>query len=205
MPKTKFPTTRPKLIILANAMIHGFTVDTTDFPAPPIKPNDLQNKLNAALSVTNERTTAEAALREIIERETDAYDDLDDDMKTDIKYAEMMTKDDAKLKQIGWSGRAAPQPLQPPNVPRAFEILEQGKGSAHFDWKEPAGGGAVKMYRVMMMEVGGTSGGWKEVASAVESEAVVSGQANGKEYLFCVVAVNSAGESGQSNAVTAFL
>lgn len=205
MGKRKFPTTRPKVVVLANAMIHGLTVDTTDFPNPPVKSSDLQAQLDAALGVTNERTTAEAALRAIVEREADSYEALEEAMKTDLQYAEMMTKDDAKLQQLGWSGRAAPQPLQTPNAPRAFEILEQGKGSAHFDWKEPAGGGAVKMYRVLMMEVGGVSGSWKEVASAIDSEAVVSGQANGMEYLFCAVAVNAAGESGQSNAVTAYL
>lgn len=202
----KFPRKKPDIVALAQAMINGFTVDTTDFPEPPIKPDALQTTLDAALAKRNARITAEAALAEAVVDENEAFDDLADDMKTDLQYAEMMTKgDDAKLKEIGWAGRAAPTPLQIPGVPRTFEIIEQGKGWAKFDWKSPDSGGKVSMYRVLRMEVGGSAGDWTEVASAVKLEATVTGQANGKDYLFCVVAVNSAGAGGQSNAVTAFL
>lgn len=207
MSKSKFPTTRPKQIALAQAMISGFTTDTEDFPAPTVAVADLQAKLDTAQAATNARTVAESVARESVQTESGAYDDLIEAMKTDIRYAELVTNDDdVKLQKIGWSGRAAPTALQPPNAPRSFEIVEQGRGFAHFDWKDPLGGGAVKMFRVMMMEVGGTSGTWTEAASAVDSEAVVTGLAgDGKEYIFCAVAVNTAGTSGQSNTVTAFL
>lgn len=208
MAKAKFPTSKPTVVVLAQAMIHGLTEARADFPAPPVLPADLQARLDAALAVTNERTTIEAALRAIVRREDAGYDDLEDDMKTDLKYAELTVKgDDAKLRQIGWSGRAAPSAKQAPNVPRALESIGQGKGWIHCDWKDSVGGN-VNLYRVLMMEVGaGSDGGgeWKEVASAIESEAVVTGLATGKEYIFCVVAVNSAGASKQSNTVTAFL
>lgn len=205
MSKTKFPASRAGQIALAQAIINGFTVNTTDFPSPPTPANVLQTLLDAAISKRNARITADAAAKEAGDEEFDAFEELTDAMKDDIKYAELVTKgNDAKLQEINWSGRAARKALQVPGAPNAFEAFEQGKGSASFDWKESKTGGKASMFRIMMMEVGG-AGTWKEAASSVQPQNTVSGLESGKEYIFCAVAVNSAGVSEQSNAVTLFL
>ncbi len=203
MGRNKFPRTKPEQVALAQAMINGFTVDTADFPSPPIKASELQTKLDAAIAARNARILADAAAKEALDAEDEAYDELTDDMKEDLQYAEMVTKgDDGKMQKIGYSGRSPARLPQIPNVPRFFEILAQGKGWAKFDWKIPTGGGKVSMYRVLGQEAGGD---WKELASAVKLEATVANLTTGKEYNFCVVAINQTGESGQSNTETAFV
>ena len=205
MGKNKFPTARADVIALAQAMINGFTVDTADFPAPPIKAAQLNDLLTAAIALRNARITAAAAAKEATDTENDPFGELVDAMKDDIKYAELVTKgNDAKLQEIGWSGRAASKALQPPGEPSAFEALKQGKGWAQFDWKEGKSGGKASMYRILMMQVGGT-GDWKEAGASVLPENTVGGIESGQEYVFCVVAANSAGTSDQSNAVNLFL
>lgn len=203
MSKTKFPRTKPEQVALAQAMINGFTVDTVDFPSPPIKASELQSKLDAALAKRNTRILADAAAKEALDDEDGSFDELVEDLKEDLQYAEMVTKgEDAKMQKIGYSGRAPAKLPQLPNVPRFFEILAQGKGWAKFDWKIPTGGGKVSMYRVLGQESGGD---WKELASAVKPEATVTGLTTGKEYNFCVVAINGIGESPKSNTETAFV
>ena len=205
MAKNKFPASKAGQIALAQAIINGFTIDTADFPSPPIKAANLQILLDTAIEKRNARILVDAAAKEAGDVETDAFDDLTDAMKDDIKYGELVTKgDDAKLQKMGWSGRAAPKALQVAGAPSAFEALEQGKGFAGFDWKESKTGGKASMFRILMMEVGG-SGEWKEVASSVKPENTVNNLPSGKEYLFCAVAVNSAGMSEHSNTVTLFL
>lgn len=203
MAQSKFPRARAEQVALAQAMINGLTVDNADFPRPPVMPADLQTRLDAALAQRNTRILADAAAKEAHDDEDAAFEDLVEDMKTDLQYAEMVSKDDdAMMQKLGYSGRSPARAPQSPNVPRLFEIIEQGKGWAKFDWKLPTGGGKVSMYRLMAQEAGGN---WREVASAVKDEAIVTGLTSGKEYNFCVVAINAAGASGQSNTVTAFL
>lgn len=205
MAKNKFPTSKAGQIALGQAVINGFTVAADDFPAPTVSIDDLKLLLAAAIAKRNARITADAAAAEALEDENEAFEALNDALKTDIKYAELVTKgDDAKLQQISWSGRAAAKTPAAPGAPGAFEVVQQGKGWAHFDWKTPKTGGKALMFSVLMKETG-AAGDWKVAGSSVNPENTITNLESGKEYIFCVVGVNAAGTGEQSNAVTLFL
>lgn len=205
MAKNKFPASKAGQIALGQAIINGFTVAVDDFPAPTVSLADLKILLAAAIEKRNARITADAAAAESLEEETEAFEALNGALKTDIKYAELVTKgDNAKLQQISWSGRAAAKTPAVPGAPGAFEVVQQGKGWAHFDWKTSKTGGKTSMFSVLIKETGAT-GDWKVAGSSVNPENTITNIESGKEYIFCVVAVNAAGTSEQSNAVTLFL
>ena len=120
-------------------------------------------------------------------------------MKSILRYAERKAqKDDTKLKQLGWGGRAAPKKTEAPGQPRQLEIVEQGTDWVELDWKKPADGGRVLAYRVQCRE---KEGDWKDAGMALESEATLHGQPTGVKLEYRVMAENKAGASAPGNVV----
>lgn len=203
MAKSKFPTTRAGILVLLNQMIDGFTEDTADFPAPPVTVAALIAHRDAIAAAESAEMTSRLAHDTDVEAVDDAYENAIDDMKTDIKYAELVAKNDnKKLVRIGWSARAEGTPQPPPTTPLAFEVLNQGKNSAHFDWKSPKGGGKAKMYDLVQLDVEGSTEP-KVLKSTVATEIFVDNLPTGT-VVFAVVAVNDAGKSEPSSPVTLY-
>lgn len=93
--------------------------------------------------------------------------------------------------------------LQKPEQPRTLEAAQQGDSWVFLDWKELIGGGAVAFYRIERRAR--PDGDWGEAGSAIPNEYTLINQPKGVELEYRVVAVNRAGESLPSNAVTVVL
>lgn len=203
--KNKFPQDLPGIQALGQDMANGFANNTDVYPEPPVKPEALKARLASVQNRINAITAAEAAVKAAIDAKDEEVAELVEEMKEDIDYAEYITKgDDAKLKLINWSGRAAPKPLEPPGLARSFELIGQGAGWVRFDWKEPKDGGNVQYYKLMRRELK-SGGDMKEAGSSVPSEIIVVDQPRGVELEYAVVSVNRAGESQPSNSITIVL
>ncbi len=134
----------------------------------------------------------------------DALEDLVDAMKDDIRYAENTVDfNDDKLKLIGWAGKKAPTPLAPPGQARLLEAPRQGDGWVFLDWKAPSDGGKPKAYKIQRRLRDSTD--WKDVATALITEATLVAQPEKIELEYRVVAINKAAEGQPSNTVMVVL
>lgn len=198
----RFPDREAEIKALAQTIITGLT-DNPDFPNPPVSPAELQAELDSFISLCDTQIADQAKSQQSTEAKQAGRDLLTDSMKSELRYAEdAVDGNNAKLAALGWSGKAAPTHLQPPGQPRTLEAPRQGEGWLFLDWKAPAEGGKAAFYR---LERRLTGGAWELAGMAVDSEVMLVNQERGKELEYRVIAVNKAGESGPSNAVTAVL
>lgn len=202
--KRKFPQSEGDIIALAQAMIAGFTANAGTYAAPPNTAAVLTSLLDEFQDARNAAIAAEANYRQAVDFKSVTLESLTEAMRKDIAYAELVTDgNDSLLKEIGWSGRAAPTKMEKPGQCTAFEIIGQGDGWVRFDWKEPKkNGGRVAAYTVQRSEDGEN---FVDAATATESEAFLTSQPKGKQLFYQVIAVNRAGAGMPSNSVTIVL
>jgi hypothetical protein len=199
----RFPDREAELKALAQSIITGMT-DNPDFPNPPVSPAELQAQLNSFISLGDKQVADQAIAQQSTEAKQAGRELMSGSMKSMLRYAEdAVNGNSAKLAALGWSGKAAPTPLQPPGQPRSLEILRQGEGWLTLDWKKSPDGGNAAFYRLERRKASG--GSWELAGMATESEATLNNQERGKEWEYRVVAINKAGESGPSNTVEAVL
>lgn len=199
----RFPVKESEIIALAQSIANGMQANPTVFPNPPVSITDLTSETTHCLEVRENVTAAEAALKQQHLNMDANIGGLADMMKDMIKYAELVAKGDAGiLALINWGNPAAPTALQPPAQCRAMEIVNQGNGWVHVDWKEPAGGGKVAAYKVQRSEDGIN---FTDAFTAMVSEATLFNQPTGKNLIYRAVALNKAGEGMPSNTVSLVL
>jgi len=200
----RFPIREAEIVALAQNLVTGLTANTADFPAPPVTVVDLQAVLNSAQTLIDESVAARAAAEEATTVKNAGLEELIAAMRADLRYAEdAVNYNDDKLKGLGWAGKTARTPLDPPGQPRALEAPQQGEGWIFLDWKSPAEGGPVSSYKIERRER--PAGDWGIVAMAIETETTLSGQERGKDLEYRVIAVNKGGEGMPSNTVAAVL
>jgi len=152
----------------------------------------------------NASVAAQAAAEQATTDKGEAFDNLVDAMKSDIRYAEnTVDYDDDKLKLIGWAGRKQQTPLAIPGQTRLLEAARQGEGWVFLDWKAPSDGGKPAAYKVMRRERDG--GTWASIATAMITEVTLVDQPRAKELEYQIIAVNKAGDGEPSNTVMAVL
>nr|VFK79866.1 MAG: Fibronectin type III domain-containing protein [Candidatus Kentron sp. SD] len=202
---SKFPRDEAGMLALAKEMRDGFSANVDVYPAPPVATDALDASLDACEGARDAVQAAKAALEEAVATKQAAFDSLEEEMRTDIRYAENTVHfDDAKLKRIGWSGRKHPTPMKEPGQARSLAVRQQGGGSITLAWKRPSDGGKVAAYRVQRRE-SAQGAPWSSAEMAMETEITLSGQERGKELEYRVLAVNKAGEGEPSNTVTVVL
>ncbi len=200
----RFPVSESEIVMLGQTMTIGLVNNVAIYPAPPVTTADLGTVMGNYIDAKNVATAAQAAAEQAIIDKNAALQLLVDDMKADLRYAEITVNyDDAKLKLIGWGGRSAATALTPPGQTRALEAPRQGEGWIFLDWKEPVDGGAVAAYKIQRRMR--PDGPWTNVGMAVESEITLTNQERTKEWEYLVIAVNKAGEGAPSNTVMAVL
>lgn len=200
----KFPKSEAEVVALIQEMISGITNNNAIYPAPPVSIPMLTGVLSAYQGAKNAATEAQAQAEQAIVYKNDALQNMIDDMKQDLRYAEnTVNYDDAKLKLIGWGGKAAATALQPPGQARSLEAPREGEGWLYLDWKQPVDGGTVASYKVERRLR--PDGPWATTALAMESEITLTDQERGKEWEYRVKAVNKAGEGEPSNTIMAVL
>ncbi len=199
----RFPKREAEVAALARRLVIGLS-GSEDFPNPPVPVDELQAALDEYNAAKDATVTAEAAAQETYAEKDDALEDLTDKMKANIRYAEDAVRKNAeKLSRIGWAARKDKTPLEVPGQVRSLEGLQQGEGWLVLDWKHPIDGGRVSAYRVRCREF--ESGGWHDVAMAIDTEVLLNDQKSGVEIAYEVVAVNKAGTGEPSNIVTVTL
>lgn len=200
----RFPRTEPEVLALAEAMEIGLAANVATYPAPFVVPLGLNVMRMAYTNAKNALVAAQAAAAQATVDKDDALDDLAEAMKSDLRYAENTVDfDDAKLKLIGWGGRASATALQLPGQARLFEAPKQGEGWVFLDWKAPTDGGKPAAYKVMRRNR--PDGAWAEVATAVVTEATLVEQPRGIELEYRAIAVNKAGDGEASNTAMVVL
>nr|VFJ93586.1 MAG: Fibronectin type III domain-containing protein [Candidatus Kentron sp. H]VFJ94180.1 MAG: Fibronectin type III domain-containing protein [Candidatus Kentron sp. H]VFK00864.1 MAG: Fibronectin type III domain-containing protein [Candidatus Kentron sp. H] len=200
-----FPREEAKILTLAQEMVDGFNTHTDIYPAPTIGIADFETILAECITAREGAIAAQAAAEEATAIKQKTLQALIGTMKTEIRYAEnIVDYDDAKLKLIGWGGPRARTPLTAPGQTRSLTIRHQGEGRITLAWKKPADGGKVAAYKVQRRERL-VAGSWLDAGVATRTEITLSGQEQGKELEYCIVALNNAGEGEPGNIVTVVL
>jgi hypothetical protein len=200
----RFPKKEAEIAALAERLWRGLFDNNSTYPNPPVHSILIRIKSMIYLARRNDLIAAQAAAEEAVTAKTEALEEVVGAMKADIRYAENTVDfDDDKLKLIGWAGTKAAIVLQPPGQVRLLDAPRQGKGWVFLDWKAPANGGKQKAYKIQRRLRSG--GSWKDVATAVITEATLVEQPQKQELEYRIIAVNKAGEGSPSNTVMVVL
>ena len=176
----------------------------------PVSWHTLSVNKNAFRTKRDDSIAANAAAEQAVADKDAALANLTELMKTDLRYAENTVDfDDAKLKLLGWSAKAAPTELKAPGQTLALEVPAQGEASLTLSWNAPIDGGRVSAYKVQRRERSAESGAvddrWTDIGTAIETELTLAGQPKGVELQYRIIAINKAGDGPASNTVMAVL
>jgi hypothetical protein len=200
----RFPTRENDVAVLAEDLIEGFTQHTEYFPSPPATAEEMQVSFQEYKQARDAALKAAGAAKEAYDLKDEALDDLTENMKANLKYAEIVAnEDEGKLALLKWGGRRTPRTLEAPDRPRDLEVARSGKGWVFLDWKPPLLGGDVAAYKVQVAKP--EDGVWKDVGMSVETELMINDQERGVDLQFHVIAVNRVGQGGPSNIVRVVL
>jgi hypothetical protein len=199
----RFPEAEPEIAALAQLLVQGLGQATEDFPAPPVPPEELRAKLDAYHATAAATVVAETAVREQHAAKDLALEDLVDDMKANLKYAEVAVRDQPeKLNQLGWGPRRSPVSLKEPGEVRDIRIVSEGDSWVILSWNPPVDGGQVGAYKIQRK---GQSGAWKDIGTSVDITTLLTNQPRGVEFEYRVLAVNKKGTGQPSATVTVVL
>lgn len=200
----RFPRSEAEIVALAQNIIAGLTANAGTYPAPPVLPADPETLVDSFNTLSDDAVAARAASEQATATKEASLEEAVNAMQSILRYAENTVDfDDDQLKLLGWGGRRARTPLDPPGQPRTLEAPRQGEGWVFLDWKKPTDGGTVAAYKIERREQ--PSGAWQEVKTVFESEATLTGQERGKEWEYRVIAANKAGDGPVSNTVAVVL
>ena len=200
----RFPESEPEITALALLVAQGLGQATEDFPAPPVPPEELQAKLDAYNSTAAATVVAETAVREQHAAKDRALEELVDDTKANLKYAEVAVRDQPeKLSQLGWGPRRGASSLAAPGEVRDIRIVSEGDTWIILSWNPPVDGGAVAAYKIQRRKRDG--GSWKDVGTSVDTAQLLNDQLRGTEFEYRVIAVNKAGTGHPSATLTVVL
>lgn len=197
----RFPETEPDIAALAMVLMQGLRNTPELFPAPPVPADALQASLDEYNEARTAAVATESAARDQVAAKNAALEQLANNMRLDFKYAEITAKDAPEhLAKLGWGPRRDPRALEAPGVIRDLGVKSQGDGWVVLDWKPPADGGAAAVYHIERRRRDG--GEWEQVAHAIATEDLLTGNEPGVEWEFRVYAENRAGVGERSTVVT---
>jgi len=196
----RFPKTEPEIAALAVVVIQGLRDHPEQFPTPPVPPDVLQAALDAFNEAKTAAVAAEAAARDRVAAKNDALEQLADHMRLVFTYAEVAAKEAPdQLAKIGWGPRRDPRKPELPGIVRDLAVKSQGADWFVLDWKAPNDGGTPAAYHIERRRRDG--GEWEEIAHAIASEDLLTGQEQGVEWEFRVYAENRAGIGERSTVL----
>nr|VFJ59334.1 MAG: Fibronectin type III domain-containing protein [Candidatus Kentron sp. DK] len=200
----QFPEDEEGVVELGHKMSAGLKANADIFPAPPVSPLELDEALTTHAARQEAAVAAQSALAQVLEAKNDSLESVADRIRNNLRYAEHTVDfNDAKLKSIGWGGRAEKTPLAAPGQPMELMIVEEGDDWISLKWKRPVTGGKVAGYKVLYRERPETK--WKVADMAMTTEATLRDQPRGKEIEYGVIAVNKTGEGQMSSIVMVVL
>ena len=200
----RFPKSEAEIATLGQDLIKGLRAHSDDFPTPPVPPDELQATFDVYLDAREAAGEATSAATEAIAVKQEALEDLTDQMKSDLRYAENTVKyDNAKLEKLHWGGRGSSTPLAAPGPVVLLSAPRQGDGWILLEWREPGDGGRPSAYRVQRRLH--EDHDWEEAGMSIDTQTLLRGQKQGVCWYYRVAAVNKAGEGEPSAEVKAVL
>jgi hypothetical protein len=197
----RFPLAEADILALSQSIAGGLTNHSEAFPQPPAAPDVLETAMATFKSRSFAAIEAQAAAQEATATKREALEELVTLMKSDLRYAEMITRrDDILLQFLGWSGPRAKKPQPAPGQPGILTIGEIGAAALTLRWIAPPTGGRVLAYGVHRRPCAETV--WQEIATALEPAATLTNQPTGELLEYRVVAMNKSGSGMGSNSVT---
>ena len=200
----QFPDRQADVVILAENIIQGLQNNPGVYPNPQVSSGDLSTDLVALIHAHDANVAAIAVAEQTTTTKNDKLVVLVGKMKDNLKYAEITVDyDDDLLKLLGWAGRAEPKPLEKPGQCDNFDATAEGDDWIEFAWDAPDKGGKPAMYKIMHRDNGTPK--WKVAGNAYETTFRLEDVEAGKKMDYSVVASNKAGDSKESNLITAVL
>jgi hypothetical protein len=201
-----FPSREPEIARLAQDIVNGLAANPDLYPAPPAGPEKIEEALIRFNTAREVAVAAAASAVQTTAVKDEALGALVELLKSDLKYAEAIARnDDGKLQLLGWGARRprSPSDHQPPGQVITLQVVSEGNDWVTLGWKTPFDGGDVAAYKVQRRKRDG--GNWADVGTAVGHEITLPGQENGVEFEYRVIAVNKSGEGAVSNVARAVL
>ena len=199
----RYPRTEAEMAALALRVAEGLTAHSEDFPNPPVPAAELKAKWEAFNAADTATVGAKDAFMEQHAVKDDAFEDMEDATKADLRYAEVAVRDrPEKLAALGWRPRRDGSPLELPGETRDIGIVSEGDTWVILRWKAPVDGGAPAYYRIQRRRDGGA---WEDASTSTDAQHLLSNQPRGVELFYRVVAVNKAGAGQPSATVTVVL
>ncbi len=201
----KFPAKEVNIKTLAMAMLYGYWYRPGDFPS--IDVIEIIDAVNLYIPARNAQDQARAAAKLATEVKNASLKVLVESMKKSLKKSEVdAVANPEKLALIGWGPKAPPSSADPPDQPSNLQTVSQGKGFVQLKWDKPTGGG-LRNYIIegRQQDQSGDFGPWRLAATTYQTENNLSDQPQGVQLEYRVKAINTGGESINSNTVAVVL
>lgn len=200
----QFPRDEVGIIDLGRKFVGGLNAGAMNFASLPISKSEFEIMMAEYNSLMAEIKKMEAQLSQKIAGKNKVLGKITSGLKRNFHFLESITNgSDTELQKYGWGGRRKRQKITPPEQPRYLEVIEQGPEHLVLDWKVPAGGGKVRLYKIYR-RLGGESD-WQEINGAMQTKIKLLGQPRKVNLEFYVTAINNAGESLPSDIVKVVL
>jgi len=200
----RFPERESEIVALAQNIIDGFNANPEIYPAPVIPARDIETTLGKLKEAQKQSVAAKAAADLAFANKKAILQELVDQLKFDLRYAESAVKrDDNKLKLLGWGGPASAGTMPVPGVIRDLEAIRVSPGVVRLTWKRPRGGGKVAAYEVQKFDMSQQM--WQNAATAIKPESLLVNQPVDETLQYRVIAVNGTGPGTPSDVVRVVL
>ncbi len=200
---SQFPKTRAEILDLAQKVLNGFVNHPDIFTNPPFDLDTFRQCIQADYGLHDAAASLQAALVDALDKASHSTDQIGEQTRTAVRYAENLNLTEEQLALIGWGSRATPTPQAIPGQTRNLEIASHGEGAVELHWKSPNDGGKPSSYKIYRREL--PDGEWMLVESIASKSVVLSNQPRGKPLEYKVVAMNKAGDGAESNIVVVTL
>lgn len=201
---SQFPRDEVGIIDLGRKFVGGLNASAMNYASLPISKSEFEIMMAQYNSLTAEIKQMEAETSKKIADKNKVLGKITSGLKRNLHFLESITNNnDVELQKYGWGGRRKAQKLIPPDEPRYLEAIEQGSDHLILDWKVPAGGGKVRLYKIYRRTAGENN--WQEINGATRTRIKLLNLPHKIDLEFYVTAVNNAGESLPSNTIRAIL
>ena len=200
----QFPRTEPEIVDLAEQLVGGLRSHVEEFPSPPVSLERLEATLHAYQSARFSAQEAAVQAKLATREKAEVLERLVSEVKTNLRYAENSCgHHHATLKMLGWGGRRPKKRTEAPGQVVGLKIVREGPGWIELRWRKPGDGGDVKAYRIERCKRGDDF--WRIAGMSTGTSAMLEDQERGVDWIYRVIAVNSAGEGQESAIVEAVL
>jgi hypothetical protein len=204
-----FPTNEAKIKRLCDHMLDGYMWHAPDFPH--INRISLHSKRLLYIGAKKAFVEARAKERIATKAKNDSLAELKSVMQNCLRKSIVDTSaNPEKLKLIGWSPKAAPQPSDIPAQPLNLRVIAKEGRNIQLEWDSPdvclAGRPKIRHYVIECCQQNGEGiSGWSMIQISYRTQMSLCNQPPKVLLNYRVKAVNMAGESLPSNSVSVVL